>query len=71
MILRNRRQNPGALIQMGMACLVVALVLPRFVHPPERLGQDLFDGFRGLFFGLSIGLNLWAVWLKSHARREE
>jgi hypothetical protein len=51
-----------------MACLVVALVLPRFVHPAERLGQDLFDGLRGLFFGLSIGLNLWAVWIKSHPR---
>ena len=68
MLLRQRPQNPNALIRMGMACLVVALVLPRFVHPPERLGQDLFDGFRGLFFGLSIGLNLWAVWLKSHRR---
>jgi len=68
MLLRQRSRNPNALIRMGMACLVVALVLPTFVHPAQHLGQDLFDGLRGLFFGLSIGLNLWAVWIKSHPR---
>lgn len=68
MLLRQRPQNPSALIRMGMACLIVALVVPRFVHPSARLGEDLFDGFRGLLFGLSIGLNLWAVWIKTHPR---
>lgn len=68
MLLRQRLQNPNALIRMGMACLLVALVLPRVVHPSARLGADLFDGFRGLFIGLSIGLNLWGVWLRSHPR---
>jgi len=68
MLSRQRPPNPTALISMGMACLVVALVVPRIVHPSARLGEDLFDGFRGLLIGLSIGLNLWAVWLRSRPR---
>jgi hypothetical protein len=68
MLLRQRPLNPNALVSMGMACLVVALVVPRFVHPSARVGEDLFDGFRGLLIGLSIGLNLLGVWLRSRPR---
>ncbi|MDQ6894299.1 MAG: hypothetical protein M3167_16680 [Acidobacteriota bacterium] len=68
MLLRQRPPKPSTLIRLGMACLLVALVLPRFVQPSARLGEDLFDGFRGLFIGLSIGLNLWGVWLNRHNR---
>jgi hypothetical protein len=42
-----------------MLCLVIALICPRYI---PRLGRpDWSDGIRGLFFGLSIGLNLLAV----------
>jgi hypothetical protein len=52
-----------------MACLLVALVWPRFLPVTGGLGGDTIDGLRGLFLGLSIGLNLWAVVMGARLRR--
>jgi hypothetical protein len=69
MIFRNRQKEPVTMIRIGMACLLISLIWPRFVHLTFNLGPDLIDGVRGLLFGISIGLNLWAVRLKCRQRR--
>jgi hypothetical protein len=48
-----------------MALLAAALVAKRFIHPPAGLGEDASDAIQGLFIGLSVGLNIWAVRLAS------
>ncbi len=60
MIVR-KTSNPSLLLRIGMAFLLVALVLPRFVHPAAGAGPDWFDGVRGLLFGLGIGFNLLSI----------
>ena len=57
----DRHSSPRNILRIGMALLAVALIAQRFVHPPAGLGEDAADAIRGLLFGLSIGLNLWAV----------
>ena len=71
MTFRNQSRNPRTLIRVGMACLAIALIWPRFLHLTFNFGPDLIDGVRGLLLGLSIGLNLWAVWLMGHQRRSD
>lgn len=63
----DRQRSPRNIMRVGMALLAVALIAQRFVHPASALGEDAADGIRGLFIGLSIGLNLWAVRLASHS----
>ena len=59
MIYPHRRKHTRTLMPIGMLCLVIALICPRY---SPRLGRpDWSDGIRGLLFGLSIGLNLLAV----------
>ncbi len=55
-------KNPRMIMPLGMACLVLAITWPSFSHPVSRIAQDWSDGFRGLLYGLSIGLNLMAVY---------
>ena len=67
MILPDRLKNPRALMSIGMACLLPALLWPRFVHPTAA-GLDLADFVRGVLFGLSFGMNLWSVALTARQR---
>ena len=69
MIVRTGSRDPKALMRIGMVCLLIALVWPRFLPVTGGLGGDAIDGLRGLFLGLSIGLNLWAVRLGARLRR--
>ena len=55
-------------IRIGMACLAIAMIWPRFVHATFNLGPDVIDATRGLLLGLAIGFNLWAVRLASRHR---
>ena len=61
MSVRNRLNNPKHLIRIGMACLLIAILSQRFLHPTAIFGSELIDGVRGVLYGLSIGFNLWAV----------
>ena len=67
MCLLDRRRSPRNVLRAGMALLAVALVAQRFIHPAPGFGEDAVDAIRGLLFGLSIGLNLWAVRLGSRS----
>jgi hypothetical protein len=59
MIYPNRLKHSRTLMPIGMLCLVIALIWPRYI---PRVGHpDWSDGIRGVLFGLSIGLNLLAV----------
>lgn len=59
------------MMRVGMACLALALMWPRFLHLTFNFGPDLIDGVRGVLFGVSIGINLWAVKLTYRQRRGE
>ncbi|HEY6489110.1 MAG: hypothetical protein WCC26_19950 [Terracidiphilus sp.] len=38
--------------------LVAGIVLPYAFHPASGLGKDWLEALRGLFIGVSIGVNL-------------
>jgi hypothetical protein len=69
MIFGIREKNPHAMMMVGMASLAVALAWPRFLPVTGGLGPDAIDGMRGVFIGVSIGLNLWAARLGGMKRR--
>lgn len=68
MIIRNGTRDPGTLMRIGMVCLLLALVWPRFLPVTGGLGGGAIDGARGVLLGLAIGLNLWAVRLRARLR---
>ena len=66
MCLSSRLESkPRNILRVGMLLLAVALIAQRFVRPAPGLSEDVVDFVRGILFGLSIGLNLWAVRLGS------
>jgi hypothetical protein len=64
MIFRNLQKTPQNMMRIGMVCLLLSLIWPRFIHLTFNLGPDLIDGVRGFLLGISISMNLWAVYLK-------
>lgn len=69
MIFRNRLKDPKAMMSIGMVCLVVALLWPRFLPLTGNMGPNWIDGVRGLLFGMSIGMNLMSLTLMARQRR--
>jgi hypothetical protein len=69
MCIRNRTNKFTNLIPFAMACLGLGILWPNFFHPVTHSGKDLSDGLRGLFFGVSIGINLMAGWQAARQRR--
>lgn len=69
MIFRNRMKNPKTMMLLGMLCLAMANVWPRFLHLGASLGPDWIDAIRGVLFGLGIGLSLMAAKLNGRRRR--
>jgi hypothetical protein len=57
-------KTPKTTLRLGMGCLAVALLWPRFLPVTANLGPDAIDGTRGLLFGLAIGLNLLSITLR-------
>ena len=68
MFLHHAPSNPQTMIRIGMACLAIALVWPRFLNPTPHLDPDWVDGLRGVLFGVGISLNLWAARLLGRGR---
>lgn len=62
-------RNYKTLMFLGMTSLVLANLSLRFLHPMPHFGESLVDGTSGLFMGLSIGFNLWAVSVKTRGSR--
>lgn len=54
----------------AMLCLFAAIAWLKVFHPVSVMGQSVSDGLRGLLFGLSIDMNLFAAPAKSRRRRE-
>jgi len=69
MLMAKSTKAAPRLVSLGMLFLALALAWPRFIHLGAGLGADWTDGIRGLFFGLSIGLNLCAVIVNARGRR--
>lgn len=57
------------LVFFGMLFLVLGNLSIRYLHPMPHFGEGLVDGTRGMLMGVAIGLNLWAVRVKSRAAR--
>jgi len=68
-MLQNKPKNPQVIMFFGMLFLVLALAWPRYIHVAGNMGEAQIDGVRGFFFGICIGMNLWAVKLISRQRR--
>ena len=63
MFLETRLKDPTTIMRIGMACLLIALLWPRFVHATGGLSPDWIDGIRGMLFGVAIGMNLLSLTL--------
>ena len=58
MIMRKRLEDPRHMLLIGVSCLALANVWPRFLHLTFNLGPDFIDAARGVLYGLGIGLTL-------------
>jgi hypothetical protein len=65
----DKLKEPRKLVAAGMSCLVIALVLPEFFHPASQFRLNAIHFVRGLFMGISIGLNLAAAIVSGRQRR--
>ncbi len=63
MILRDRFRNPQSVINAGMLCFVLGLLMVRFVHPPTDFWRGFVAGFAGGLIGISTVLNLRGLYL--------
>jgi hypothetical protein len=61
MSLRSRLNDHGAMIRIGISCLIIANLARRFLHPTTGIWSSLSDGATGVLFGISIGSNLMGV----------
>lgn len=69
MILGDRIKNCKTMLRIGMICLLLFFMWPRFFPFAANLGPDLIDGVRGFLLGVSVGVNLWAVRLTCRQRQ--
>lgn len=69
MSLGKRLKDPKHMMLMGVSCVALANIWPRFLHLTFNLGPDFIDAVRGLLYGLGIGLMLLSVRLKSRQQR--
>jgi hypothetical protein len=69
MFIRKRLKNPKHMMLIGVSCLALANILPRFLHLTFNFGPDFIDAIRGLLFGLGIGLTLLSVRLNCRQQR--
>ena len=58
MIFRNLQRKTQIMIRIGMLCLLISIIWPRFVHLSFNLGPDLIDAVRGFLLGISIGFDV-------------
>jgi hypothetical protein len=74
MLLRTLQNSPAktiplamALIAVGISCLLFGIAWPAFSHAFTHLGNESSDFIHGLFFGISIALELAGVALAATA----
>ena len=64
MLLRNRLENPNALLPAGMICLATGVVALLLLHPPTDFWQGFVAGLSGVVIGLSIVFNIRGLALR-------
>jgi hypothetical protein len=70
MKLANTPKNARLIMSIGMCFLLLALLWPRYIHLfAGHMAEATIDGWRGFLFGVSIGMNLWAVKLNAGRKR--
>ena len=65
MILRKRLKDPRHMMLIGVSCLALANIWPRFLPLTFNVGPDFADSMRGVLYGLGIGLTLLSARLNS------
>ena len=67
MLLKSRK-NPGALMTMGMSCLVLGVLWPNIVPHIAGIGPNAGHFLRGVLFGVSIAMNLMSIVIAKRQR---
>ena len=70
MNLQNQMRNPIAWVPVAMLFLVIGILFPMIVHPVSQVAKNWAEGIRGLFFGISFGINIMALVLQRRAKRK-
>ncbi len=47
-------KNPASLQRIGLAALAIGGLARLFLHPADRMQQDIVDGLTGLMLGIAI-----------------
>jgi uncharacterized membrane protein YccC len=69
MLFRNGEKDPRIMIKIGSALLLIFFTSKLLPHPASIFGDEVFDGVRGAFLGMSGALMLWAAYLNGKRRR--
>jgi hypothetical protein len=69
MTFRSGQKKYQTVFFLGVLCLLLFNLWPRFLHLTFDLGEDWVDGLRGLLLGLAVGLTGLAVRLKGRRQR--
>ena len=68
MTFRNRIKKPAGLVPVATMFLVVAILWPYCFHPTTKPWTELSEGVRGMMFGISFGINIFAALLSRRQR---
>jgi hypothetical protein len=58
---QTKRNKVVAWLPLGIILPVIAMSLPRFIHPAGSFTEDWLDGFRGLLAGIGFGIMIMVV----------
>lgn len=62
------KKNPRGFLVIGMLCLSLGIMWPRFVPFAIHLGPDWSDALRGFLYGVSMALNFLGIRLINRQR---
>jgi uncharacterized membrane protein len=68
---QTKRNKVIAWLPLGIILPVIAMSLPRFIHPSASFPEDWLDGLRGLVAGIGFGIMIMVIVKLSRQRRSD
>ena len=68
---QTKRNKVVRWLPLGIMLPVIAMSLPRFIHPAGQTSLDWLDGLRGLMAGIGFGIMIMVIVKLSRQRRSD